>query len=412
MIYLTELLQLPVLDRSGRRLGRLCELALVPAEDPRRVAQFVLRAGRRRLAVPYQGVQEVGPRGLRLAVGVEDLSEYSPRDDQLLVTKDLLDQQIIDTDGRKVVRVNDLCFQEQPTDGFCEVRLAEVDVGLSGAFRRLFQGLLPLRLIRHLERPLAHRVIPWEFVDLIETNPMRRVKLKISHDKLARLHPADLADIVEELAPAEREAIFETLDETKAAEALSEVEPKVQKSIIEALDSHKAADILEEMPPDEAADLLAELPAETSEGILEDMPPAEAKEIEGLLEYPKDTAGGRMTTDFIAVLEKATVDAAITALRSKREVAPSTNTLFLLDDGGRLRGALPIGRLFLAPPSTPLVEIKSEPLLFAHVDSPESDVIELFDKYNVLTLPVVDDLFQLLGVITADDIITLLKSKL
>ena len=412
MIYLTELLQLPVLDRAGRRLGRLCELALVPAEDARRVAQFVLRSRKRRLAIPYHNVQESGPECLRLNVEVEELGEYSARDDQLLVTKDLLDQQIIDIHGRKVVRVNDVGFIQQRSNEACEVRLAEVDVGVSGAFRRLFQGVLPPRLIRKLERPLAHRVIPWEFVDLIEADPQRRLKLKISHERLARLHPADLADIVEELAPAEREALFETLDETKAAEALSEVLPRVQKSIIEALDAEKAADIVEEMPPDEAADLLAKLPEETSEEILEDMQPAEAEELEDLLEFEEDTAGGLMTTDYIAVGETGTAAAAIAALRETRDVARLTNTLFLLDGQGRLTGALPLAELFLVSPSSPLAGLRSEPLLFVVTDATERDVIELFDKYNVLTLPVVDKESRLAGVITADDVISLLKSKL
>ncbi len=412
MIYLTELLQLHVVDRSGRRIGRLAELALVPAQDPRLVAQFVLRSHRRRLAIPYSSVQQLTPEVLRLSVGLDELAEYSARDDQLLVTKDLLDQQIIDINGRKVVRVNDLSFTAERSNGSCEVRLAEVDVGISGAFRRLFQGVLPPSLIRRLERPLARRMIPWEFVDLIEINPQRRVKLKISHDRLARLHPADLADIVEELAPAEREAIFETLDEGKAADALSEVEPKVQKSIIEGLDSAKAADILEEMAPDEAADLLAELPAETSEGILEDMQPAEAEEIEELLEFKEDTAGGLMTTDYIAVPETGTVETAISAVRAHREAALAANTIFLLDEKERLTGALPLAQLFLVAPSSPLLQVRPELLLFAHVDSSERDVIELFDKYNLLTLPVVDPDYRLAGVITADDVISLLKSKL
>ncbi len=412
MIYLTELLRAPVVDKSGRRVGRLCELALVPAEDPKRVSQFVVRSHRRRLAVPYGKIAEVSAAGVRLALNLEDLPEFSPRDDQLLVTKDVLDQQIIDINGRKVVRVNDLSFVEQQVNGSCEVRVAEVDVGVSGAFRRLFEGLLPTGLIRKLEQPLAHRVIPWEFVDLIETDPRRRVKLKISHEKLARLHPADLADIVEELAPAEREAIIETLDESKAAEALSEIEPKVQKAIIEALDTEKAADILEEMAPDEAADLLAELPEKTSEQILEDMQPAEAEEIEELLEFPEDTAGGMMTTDFLAVSENLTVHLAIDALRHNPEVTRSANTIFLVDERERVTAALPLSLFFLVPPSTPILDLKPELLLFAHLDTSEQDVIELFDKYNLLTLPVVDEQYRLAGVITADDVISRLKAKL
>ena len=412
MIYLTELLSLAVTDSEGRFVGRLRDVALAPAEDPRRVAQFLVSTpDRRRLAVNYDQVAEVSGRHLRILIPAGQLLLYTPRGEHLLVTKDLLDQQIIDINGRKVVRVNDVHFQEQPVNGRCEFRLAEVEVGLTGAVRRLFQGLLPFSALRWMEAYLSRKVIPWEFVDLIETDPQRRVKLKIAHDKLARLHPADLADIVEELAPSEREAIFEILDDVKAAEALTEVEPKVQKSIIEALDTEKAADIVEEMAPDEAADLLAGLPEETSDEILEGMESKEAEEIEELLEYPEDTAGGMMTTDFIAVGEMGTVDTAVAALRSNREVASSTNTIFLLDGLGRLTGAMPLAELFLVAPSTPLLQRKPELLLFAHLDSSDRDVIELFDKYNVLTLPVVDEQYRLVGVITADDIISVLRAR-
>lgn len=412
MIYLTELLALPVTDDAGRLIGRLRDVALAPAEDPRRVAQFVVRTpDRRMLALQYNQVGEMSGKGLRALVPAGQLQSYTPHAEHLLVTKDLLDQQIIDINGRKLVRVNDVHFQEQPVNGRWEFRLAEVEVGLTGAIRRLFRGLLPSSFLRRVEAYLSRKVIPWEFVDLIETDPQRRVKLKISHEKLARLHPADLADIVEELAPAEREAIFETLDDVQAAEALTEVEPKVQISIIEGMDTEKAADIVEEMAPDEAADLLAELSEETSGEILEGMQTKEAEEVQELLEYPEDTAGGLMTTDFIAVAETDTVDSAIAALRSSREVASSTNTIFLLDKQGRLTGALSLAELFLASPSTPLEQLKPPLVLFAHVDSPQDDVIELFDKYNLLTLPVVDVQYLLAGVITADDIISVLRAR-
>ncbi len=412
MIYLTELLAARVLDSEGRPVGRLTEVALAPAEDQRRVAQFLVSTpDRRRLAVHYLQVAEVSPRRVRLLVPTEQLEPYQPRGEHLLVTKDLLDQQIIDMDGRKVVRVNDVHFQEHALNGRCELRLAEVDVGFTGAVRRLFQGLVPFSAIRFVEPYLSRRVIPWDFVDLIEPDPQRRVKLKISHDKLARLHPADLADIVEELAPPEREAIFQILDDVKAAEALTEVEPKFQKSIIEALDTEKAADIVEEMAPDEAADLLAELPEETSDGILEDMESKDAEQVEELLEYPKDRAGGMMNTDFIAVRISDTVDTVVQALRANHALALSTNTIFLLEEQDRLIGALPLSQFFLVPPSKPLSELKPDMVLFAHLDSSEADVIELFDKYNLLTLPVVDEQYKLAGVITVDDIISILRAR-
>ncbi len=412
MIYLTELLSFAVVDSEGRPVGRLREVALAPADDPKRIAQFVVAGPhRRRLAVNHDQVAGMSGRRLRLLVGRNALSPYTPHAEHLLVTKDLLDQQIIDINGRKLVRVNDVHFQEQPANGRFEFRLAEVEVGLMGAVRRLFQGLVPPSALRRLEPYLRSKVIPWEFVNLIETDPQRRVKLKISHEKLARLHPADLADIVEELAPSEREAIFEVLDDVKAAEALTEVEPKVQKSIIEALDTEKAADIVEEMAPDEAADLLAELTEETSVEILGGMETKEAAQIEGLLEYPEDTAGGMMTTDFMAIPETGTLDTAVAALRANREVASSTTSIYLLDPQGRLTGAMPLAELFLASPSTPLSELKPEMLLFAHLDTTDRDIVELFDKYNLLALPVVDEHYRLVGLITVDDIISLLRKQ-
>ncbi len=416
MIYLTEMLGLRAVDSDGQPLGRVRDVALTPSEDQRRVSMFVVGKGRKRLEVPHDQVAVLSPNrktGLRVKVPASGLRpwEESPETNHLLVGKDLLDQQIIDVDGRKVVRVNDVHFQEQMAAGGQVFQVAEVEVGLTGAVRRVFQGVLPPVTLRAIEPWLSTTVIPWEFVDLIETDPLRRVKLKITHDKLARLHPADLADIVEELAPAERESIIESLDEAHAADALSEVEPKVQRAIMESLDSEKAADILEEMAPDEAADLLAELSQETSEGILEDMELTEAREIEELLEYGERTAGGMMTKDLVALPEAETVNAAVEALRADREVAESTNTIFTLDAERRLTGAIPLVQLFLATPSTALSEVKPLRLIFAHLDAHEKEVIELFDKYNLLSLPVIDEDYRLAGVITADDIISVLRAR-
>ncbi len=423
VIYFTEMLGMRAVDSNGHSLGRIRDVALTPSADLRRLSMFVVGQGSQRLEVPYHRVAQFSTDrkpGLRVSVPAEELEEYEPRavsvgeDDleteHLLVGKDLLDQQIIDVDGRKVVRVNDVHFQEYSMNGGPEFRVAEVEVGLTGAVRRLFQGILPPRLIRAMEPWLSRTVIPWEFVDLIEVDPQRRLKLKITHDKLARLHPADLADIVEELAPAEREAIIETLDESHAADALTEVDPRVQKAIIEALDTEKAADILEEMAPDHAADLLADLPQEKSDEILDGMEVREAREIEELLEYREDTAGGMMNSDFIAVPETGTVDSAVEALRTHREIAEATNTVFLLDPLGRLTGALPLVQLFLSPPATPLEKIKPLRLVFAHLNTPEKEILELFDKYNLLSLPVIDESYQLSGVITADDIISILRA--
>jgi magnesium transporter len=238
------------------------------------------------------------------------------------------------------------------------------------------------------------------------------VKLKISHERLAKLHPADIADIVEELAPAEREAVFETLDEQVAAEALEEIHPKVQAAIVSSLDSDRAADIVEEMDPDAAADLLGDLPPETSEEILEEMEPEQREDVQELLEFREDTAAGRMTTEYMALPSGATVSDAIEMLRKFEGGVESVNTVFLLGENGKLIGAVPLAKLVLASPEKSLAELRTEPLISLHAGASEKEVAEIFDKYNLLTLPVVDQEGRLTGVITADDVISLLRSKL
>ena len=210
--------------------------------------------------------------------------------------KDLLDQQIIDTNGRKVVRVNDIDLSEQRTNGNVEMRITQVDVGVKGAVRRLLQGLVPPMAIRRLEGKLPPRSIRWEFVNLIEPDPLRRVKLRMSSQKLAELHPADLADIMEELSPAERQGIIDSLDEETAAEAIAELDKRLQTQVVEKLDPEKAADILEEMSPDEAADLIASLAPDTSKEVMQEMERHEKTEVEALMRFDENTAGGMMNT--------------------------------------------------------------------------------------------------------------------
>jgi magnesium transporter len=292
------------------------------------------------------------------------------------------------------------------------LKVSSVDVGARGAVRRLLKGVVPAAALQALLKRIPERPIPWEFVDVIETDPARRVKLKISHDRLAKLHPADIADIVEDLPPDEREAVFETLDEGVAAEALEEVEPKLQKAIVESLDSERVADIVEEMDPDAAADLLADLPQERTEEILEEMAPEEREEVSGLLEFKENTAAGRMTTEYIALGVDATVSDAIDALRSFEGGVETVSTMFLVDSHGTLVGTVPLAKLVLAEGNEPLLSLVQEPLISCRPEARENEVAELFDKYNLVTLPVVDEHKKLVGVVTSDDVISLLRAKL
>ena len=410
-VALTELLGAPVFDASGKPSGRVREVALAPGEDRTRVALLIVKTKHGDRMLPLTSIASIDG-GIR---AVNSASEWPPTDGAeglLLLERDLLDQQVIDVYGRKVVRVNDVDLHQESAANRTVLKIASVDVGARGAVRRLLKGIVPAAALNVLLRKIPPKTIPWEFVDLIETDPARRVKLKISHERLAKLHPADIADIVEELAPDEREAVFETLDEEVAAEALEEVEPKVQKAIVESLDSERAAEIVEEMEPDAAADLLADLPQDRTEEILVQMEPEERKEVTELLEFKENTAAGRMTTEYLALPLNATVHDAIETLRNFEGGVETVSTIYLLDEKGRLAGAVPLAKLVLAEQNTPLLSLTQEPLISCHAGAGEKEVAELFDKYNLLTLPVVDDDGKLTGVITSDDVISLLRAKL
>ncbi len=219
-----------------------------------------------------------------------------------------------------------------------------MDVGARGAMRRLLKGVVPSAALHPLLDKIPPRMIPWEFVDLIEIDPARRVKLKISLDRLAKLHPADIADIVEDLAPAEREAIFETLDEEVAAETLEEIDPKMQVSILSSLDSDRAADIVEEMDPDAAADLLGDMHPDASQEILTEMQPEERAEVAELMTFEEDTAAGRMTTDYMALGPGAKVEDAIEMLRNFEGGLESISTIYIIGEKDKLLGAVPLAK--------------------------------------------------------------------
>jgi CBS domain-containing protein len=408
---LTELLGAPVFDSAGTSSGRVREVALAPQEDRVRISVLIVKTPTGDRLLPLQAVRSIDG-GVRASTTLTEWSPANGTEGLFLLERDLLDQQVIDVYGRKVVRVNDVDLYQESIANRPVLKVASVDVGARGAVRRLLKGIVPGIALRALLANIPPRLIPWEFVDLIETDPARRVKLKISHDRLAKLHPADIADIVEDLAPDEREAVFETLDEEVAAGALEEVDPKVQKAIVESLDSDRAAEIVEEMQPDAAADLLADLPEEKTEKILEEMAPAEREEVSGLLEFKETSAAGRMTTEYISLPVTSTVQDAIEALRHFEGGIETVSTVFLIDSHDTLSGTVPLAKMVLATPTTPLLALTQEPLISCHADTPEKEVAELFDKYNLLTLPVIDDSNRLTGVITSDDVISLLRQKL
>jgi magnesium transporter len=407
---LTTLLGTPVTSITGRLWGRLRDVAVATGSDAGRVAGLVLKT--------RKGLELISAKDLRWtpsgALELRPEAEPSPlRGDEnfIFLRQDLLDRQIIDVHGRKVVRVNDVNLRWHNGESAPQLGVMEVEVGLRGAVRRLFTGAIPRQTLEKLVARFPARVIPWNFVDVIEVDPARRVKLNIEHERLAQLHPSDIADILEELAPAEREAVLRTLDEEVAAETLEEVEPRLQKSLVQALDSETAAGIVEEMDPSAAADLLAELSDERSEAILDEMDPEERQEVEELLEFRENSAAGRMTTEYVAVPRTATVGDGIRALRSFEGDPETITELYLIDENEVLKGVVPLARMVMARPETRM-EVLAEPrFISCRADQHENDVAELFDKYNLRALPVVDSSGRLVGVVEADHVIAFLRAR-
>lgn len=406
-----------VVDAKGATFGHVREIAVAPLVDAAHIHGIVIKPasakrGERHSLVPVTHLQLTRSGAMQL----RDTANPTPLPDDetyLLLERDLLDQQIIDIHGHKVVRVNDVdlvwenCEQEG-TD--LSLRIAEVEVGMRGAVRRLLKGL-PRDPVNSIAGRFSASVIPWEFVDLIERDPARRVRLKIEQDRLSQMHPSDLADILEELAPAERQAVFNSLDEEVAAEALEEVKPKLQQSLIESLDSEQAAGIVEEMDPAAAADLLSELTDERSEAILEEMDPEERQDVEDLLEFSGNSAAGRMTTEYVALPAAALVDQAVTALRNFEGDIETVTEIYLLDEEERLTGLIPLVRLVLAKGDSSLSGVPQGHMVSTTVDANGRKVAELFDKYNLRSLPVVDHDRKLVGVIHAEQVIALLRAS-
>jgi len=409
ILFLTELLGLKVYDLKGRTLGVVKDAALVPLIHPSRVDRFLLGGGWAWLTIRHDQVRSISLDGIYLKD--EQLTPYHSDEYMLRLVRDLLDQQIIDAEGRKVVRVTDITFKLHQDNGTNNLAITEVDIGLRSIFRRLVQGVLPPRLVRRLQVVIPPHFIRWEHCSILEADPQRRLRLNISNRLLEQMHPADLADIVEDLTPDDREVIFETIDSEVAAETLSEVEPEIQASILESLETEKAAEIVEEMAPHEAADVLAELGEETSEEILEEMEPEPKTEVEELLEYKEDSAGGLMNTEFVALSEEATVADALEALKSHEEVLEKLNTVFLVDEDERLYASIPLARLFNAPGATPLKDLAPENLIAVDLEEKQDRITETFDKYNLVALPVVDATGKLTGAITADEVISLLRQR-
>jgi sporulation protein YlmC with PRC-barrel domain len=409
ILYLTELMGLKVYDLKGRLIGTLRDAALVPLVDPVRVDRYLVGAGPGWLSIRHDQIQSITRTGVHLKD--ERMTPYHSDEYMLRIARDLLDQQIIDAQGRKVVRVNDVTFVKNRENGGDILHILEIDIGIRSMLRRVMSGIVPTSIIRTVQERIPPHSIRWEFCNMLEADPQRRVRLNISNKLLVDMHPADLADIVEHLGHEDRAAVFDSVDAETAAEVLSEVDPDMQAAIIESMEAEKAADILEEMDPSEAADVLSELEEEQSEQILDEMEPEDKEDVEEMLEFRDNTAGGLMDTGFFSLPQDTTVEGAMAGLQQVDLVLEELYSIFLVNRENQLVASVPLAKLFFAAGDTPLLELATDLLLFVETSEKQDRVAEIFDKYNLLALPVIDEQKELVGVIKVDDVVTLLRHR-
>src|SRR2546428_10263473 len=405
MPYLSEIQHGRVIEPNGSEIATLKAFAAARRGRSPAVQWAILATGDGERVVKWTDrVQEIGH--LRLRTRLDGLDSPTLPPESLRLARDLLDKQIVDRDGAKVVRVNDLQLSE--VEG--QLRLVGADVGLRGLLRRVGAERLAERVFGVAGRKLPRGIIPWHLVEPLAT-PDATVRVAVPRTKLALLHPADIADVVEEMTADERRQVFEQLDIETAAEALSEVEPDMQAAIVSELDEERAADILDEMAPDEAADLLQDLPEERREELVELMEKDEAKDVEELLPYSEDSAGGIMTTDFVALPRELTAAQAIDELRARKPDPQLTYCLYVVDGDGKLEGVLSLRDLVVASPETKVSEIMDPNVLKVDAETPKEEVAALIAKYDLLAMPVVDARKMLLGTVTVDDVVEIMLPR-
>ena len=400
MLYLSQAIGRPVLDADGEPLGKVDDLIVAVGDRYPPVTGLVVATDRRRIFMPWSQVASFDASGARLSTDKIDITKFQGREDEIQLRADLLDKQIVDIDGRKVVRVNDLRLDD--VDG--RLHLVAVDVGAAGLLRRLgIEGGYRI-LARNLHLPTPERYIDWEDVDPVETS-IASIKLRVPHAGLTELHPADLATIIDQLAPRDRAGVLAALDDEAAADAIEEMEPDTQVEVLEGLAPERAADILEEMSPDDAADLVADLSDETRTELLALMERDEAEELGGLLAFPEDTAGGMMTTEFVAVPAELTASRTIDRLRELEPDAETIYYVYVVDAARRLVGVLSLRDLIVARPDAPIGEVMIAEPVAVPVTADRDDVASVVARYNLLAVPVVDAEGRLAGIVTVDDAI-------
>ena len=402
-IFVSDVHKKPVLDQMGEEIGRLKDIIVSGREALPAVTSLVVASGNTTYVIPWDLINLFNKRVISVNTNRNTLKQSMLSTNEILLCRDILDKQIVDINGAKLVRVNDL----ELGDVKGHLCLVAADIGFRGILRRLGIEARGEKLFSLFRYKLPKKLIGWHYLQTVEPK-LTRLTLTVSRQKVARIHPADLAEIISEVSQKERTALFGSMDVETAAEALHELEPQVQVDIIDDMSKEHASDILEQMPPDEAADVLGDLPEAKAQELINLMEKEEAEDVQDLMEHEDNTAGGLMTTEYLAFPPDMTVEEAIKELRLEAPNVETIYYLYILDPNERIVGVISLKNLILAMPQTLLSDIMITPVKTLPLDARQKDVAEFISKYNLLAAPVVDENAALRGIVTVDDVVDFL----
>lgn len=402
-VFSSEIIKKPVLDPRGEEIGRVKDLVIIMGDTLPKVSALIIDRKKQVFILFWKDLNIFNKKIISSNVYGDNLQHYEMGENDLLVVRDILDKQIVDVNGAKVVRVNDIKLEGLNTDAV----LLAIDVGVRGIMRRLGVERGGEDLFKLFKKNLPFSLISWNYLQPLEPK-LTKITLTVPQQMLAELHPADIADIISSVSRKEGANFFEDLDVETAAEALSELEPDVQKDIISGMDKERASDIIEMMPPDEAADILSDLPAEKAQEILSNLEKEDAEDIQELLGHEEDTAGGLMTNEYIAYAPQMTVQEAVKKFKNDAQDVETVYYLYIIDNEEKLIGVTSLRELLVAEPENILAEIMETNLKTILPGADEMEVAAIISKYNLLAIPVVDEEGYLHGIVTVDDVVDLI----
>jgi len=400
-IYLSSVIGRSVINSKGEQIGTLRDLIMVPGEVFPEVSHIVIKARKGTKSLPWCevslfthvviSVSGVSPHGLRT---------YEPVEGEILVKRDLLDKQIVDVDGAKVVRVNDIKLGKFND----KLGIFSVDIGFRGLLRRLGYERFGERCAQALGREIPQGEISWEYVQPLEANSSK-LALNIARNQMNEMHPADLADIIENIPIKNIRTVLDSIDAETTGDTLYELESDMRNVVISQMDDEQVSDILEEMEPDEAADVLSDLPEEKAQELLEMMDQEDAEDIQELLEHEEDSAGGLMTPDYFRLTANITIGRALELLKECADEVETIYYGYIVDEHDHLEGVISLKKLLMNPPETPISEVMEDNIKFVRIDAEPEDMLETLAKYDLIAVPVLDEDNCMAGIVTVDDVL-------